>query len=80
MGDPLFDIESSSMVSKKQGAIAQYEQLNAEIAVAQTNLVQAQKDYEVAKLQEQLCKTNYDRALNQYEPDVIPKDSLLTIK
>ena len=66
MGDPRFDIESSYMVSKKQGAIAKYEQLNAEIAVAQTNLIQAQKDYEVALIQEQLSKTNYERALKQY--------------
>ena len=80
MGDPLFDIESSSMVSKKQGAIAKYEQLNAEIAVAQTNLIQAQKDYEVALIQEQLSKTNYERALKQYESDVIPQESFQTIQ
>ncbi len=80
MGDPLFDIESASMVSRKQGAIAQYEQLNAEIAVAQTNLVQAQKDYEVALIQEQLSKTNYDRALKQYESDVIPQESFQNIQ
>lgn len=79
-GDALFDIESSSMVSRKQGAIAQYEQLNAQIIVAQSNLVQAQKDYEVAQLQEQLSETNYKRALKQYESDVIPQETFQNIQ
>lgn len=79
-GQPLFEIESASMVSRRLEAEAQYEQAMAEIQVAKIALSEAKKSYEVTVLAEGLSKTNYERAKKQFDGDAIPLESFQTFE
>ncbi len=79
-GDILFEIDNSSIISRKQQAEAQYQQLLAQLEVAKINVVEARKDYEVALLAEGLSRENYNRAKAQFAGDAIPLETLQTIE
>lgn len=79
-GDPLFEIESASMISRRQEAEAQYQQLLAETEVNRISFEEAKKNLEIATLAEQLSKTNYERAKVQYEGEAIPLESYQTLE
>ena len=79
-GQPLFEIESAAMLSRRMQAEAQYAQLMAQIEVAKINVKEARKDYEVAVLSEGLSKQNYERAKAQYAGDAVPLETLQTME
>ena len=79
-GQPLFELESEAMESRRLQAEAQFEQSIAEVAVTKTALSEAQKSYELAVLAEGLSKKNYERAKTQYQGDAITLESLETLE
>ncbi len=79
-GDLLVIIDDASLISRKQQAEAEYQQLQAQLTVAQIDVLTARKDYEVALLAEGLSKKNYDRAKAQYAGDAIPLETLQTLE
>ncbi len=79
-GDVLFEIDNASMVSRKLQAEAEYQQLEAQLEVAQIDVTIARKDYEVAVLAEGLSRENYNRAKTQYSGDAIPLETLQTME
>ena len=79
-GDLLFEIDKSSVVSRKLQAEAEYQQLLAQLEVNEIDVVAARKEYEVALLAEELSTKNYERAKTQYDGDAIPLETLQTIE
>ncbi len=79
-GDILFEIDNSSMISRKLQAEAEYQQLLAQLEVAKIDVIVARKDYQIALLAEGLSKKNYERARTQYEGDAIPLETLQTME
>ena len=79
-GEPLFEIESAAMLSRRMQTEAQYSQLLAQLEVAKISATEARKDYEVAVLAEGLSKQNYERAKAQYAGDAVPLETLQTME
>ena len=80
IGDALFDIESASMVSRREEAQAQYQQLLAQLEVAKVSLSEAEKNYEITRLAEQLSTENYKRGETQYNGGAIPLEAFQTLE
>ena len=79
-GDPLFDIESTSVVSRRREAEAQYQQLMAETEVNRINYEESKRNLERSVLAEQLSRKNYERAKIQYEGNAIPLETYQTLE
>ena len=79
-GEPLFEIESAAIVSKRAAIEAQYHQLLAQLEVAKITATEAKKNYEIAQLAEGLSRKNYERAKQQYEGDATTLESLQTFE
>ena len=78
IGDTLFSIDSRTVVSRHDAAIAQYNQIISEVEVAKLALSDAGKELELEIVAEKLAAINYNRAKAQYQGDAIPLEEFQT--
>ena len=79
-GEILVEIDYATLISRKEQATAQYEQLQAQLQVAKIDVITTRKEYEVALLAEGLSEENYQRAKTQYAGDAVPLETLQTLE